>query len=133
MATSHSLYPQKPKQFHRTGKCIEVGGLIRGSLNHHHLSLNEHVCIYLSLLKEKNEKEWIIVNTQMLLKQNVMNIGNQCTHHKRSHPQELIPKEDSNNKYGTHHCKPHTVTDKHDYRLYGIHDILPRRARVTML
>jgi hypothetical protein len=47
-----------------------VEGLTPGSLNHHHLSLNEHVCIYLSLFKIKDEKEGIIVNTQMLQKQN---------------------------------------------------------------
>jgi hypothetical protein len=58
---------------------------------------------------------------------------NQFTHHKRSHPPELIPKEDSNNKYGTHHCKPRTVKDRHDYRLYDIQGTLPRRVRVQML
>lgn len=132
MATNHSLYLQKPKLFHQTGKCNEEGGLTRGSLNHHHLSLNEHVCIYLSL----SETEWGSRRINILLLCWIISsnaIAHQFTYHKRSHPQELFPKEGSNNRYDTHHCKPRTVKDMHDCHLYGILGILPRHVRAKML
>ena len=76
MATNHSLCLQRPKQFHQTGKCTEVGGLTQASLNHHHLLLNERVCNYLSMLKNAIKKalsanhvhtvESIVMSTNLL-------------------------------------------------------------------
>ena len=67
MATNHILNLQRPIQFHQTGKYIEVGEQKRGSLTHHHLLLNEDVCMYL-LYRGCNEERNVnhaknIVNT----------------------------------------------------------------------
>jgi len=81
----------------------------------------------------EKEKEAEKINIQLLPNKSINATAHQFTYHKRSHPQELFPKEGSNNRYDTHHCKPRTVKDMHDCHLYGILGILPRHVRAKML